>query len=89
MKKVHRYWLSPNHESLCMSLTYDSMPCGTIARMLCPPFTVWDSLQISDVTTHDLELHAFLRVSHQFLVQPDCLAGEKIEEMFELENPNI
>ena len=42
-----------------------------------------------DITQHDLELHAFMRLSHQYIVNPDSMAGEKIEEMFELENLNI
>lgn len=72
-----------------MSLTINGKYVGSVCRLLVPPFSVWDSLSIEDITTHDLELHSFLRISHQFVVNPDSLAGEKIEEMFELENPNI
>lgn len=89
MKKVHRYWISPNRECLCMSLIIDGKYVGSISRLLGRPFSVWDSLSIEDITTHDLELHSFLRISHQFVVNPDCLNGEKIEEMFEIDNPNI
>ena len=72
-----------------MSLTIDGRCVGSVCRLLVQPYSVWDSLTIDDITTHDLELHSFLRFSHQFVVNPDSMAGEKIEEMFELENPNI
>lgn len=41
-----------------------------------------------DPTTFDLELHSFLRLSHQYMINPDSFEF-KIEEMFEIDCPNI
>ena len=41
-----------------------------------------------DVTTHDLEFHSFMRLSHQYIVNEDCF-DVKVEDSFELYNPNL
>lgn len=90
MKKVRKYFLSPDRKELHCEVFINGKLAMSFRRHL--KFNMVLAMSgdvIPDVTTFDLELHAFLRISHQMIVNPDSLAGEKIEEMFEIDNPNI
>lgn len=73
---------------LFMSLTINGRNVGYCSRYLEKPYSVQDNLIIMDVTTHDLEFHSFMRLSHQYIVNEDCL-DVKVEDSFELYNPNL
>ena len=90
MKKVRKYCFNPDKTCFICDVYISGKLCMEFSRNLLT-YVVWSqSLPgLIDVTTFDLELHAFLRISHQMIVNPDSLAGEKIEEMFEIDNPNI
>lgn len=88
MKKIRKYYLNPDKTILFCEVIIDGKKRLIFQRNL-ESFSVFSDCRTSDVTTFDLELHSFLRVSHQMIVNPDVLAGEKIEEMFEIDNPNI
>ena len=90
MKKVRKYWLSPDKTELYCEVYINGRLALNFRRHLKFNLVLATSGDVRvDVTTFDLELHAFLRLSHQMIVTPDVLSGEKIEEMFEIENPNI
>lgn len=88
MKKVYKYWLNPAKTALYMSLTINGKSAGYCHRYLTTPFCVGDNLILHDVTTHDLEFHSFLRLSHQYIVNRDSLEVP-IGELFELDNINL
>lgn len=90
MKKDRKYYLNPSKTRFICDVYINGKLCLEFSRNLLT-HAVWTQSMpgLVDVTTFDLELHAFLRISHQMIVNPDSLAGEKIEEMFEIENPNI
>lgn len=93
MKKYRKYSLTPNRNKLCCDVYIDNKYSMSFIRDLID-FSVnayrGTSLGVSlvDVTAFDLELHSFLRISHQYIVDKDSL-DVKIEDMFELENPNL
>lgn len=90
MKKTRKYFFSPDRNELYCEVYINGKLALNFRRHL--KFNMVLAMSgdvIPDVTTFDLELHAFLRMSHQMIVNPDVLAGEKIEEMFEIDNPNI
>lgn len=88
MKKVRRYFFSSSKKTLHCEVFINGKLSLIFQRNITTHLVVADGPMV-DVTTFDLELHAFLRFSHQLIVNPDILSGEKIEEMFELENPTI
>ena len=89
MKKVRKYYLNPDKTKLICDVTINGKLYLEFSRNLLT-YAVWtQSMPGIDVTTFDLELHAFLRLSHQMIVCPDSEFSEKIEEMFELDCPNI
>ena len=89
MKKIRKYYFNPDRTKLVCDVLINGKLYLEFQRNLLT-YAVWSqSMPGIDVTTFDLELHAFLRFSHQLIVNPDSMAGEKIEEMFELENPTI
>lgn len=88
MKKDRKYWLNPDRTFLFMSLKINGKNAGYVSRYLDKPYSVQDNLIIFDVTAHDLELHSFMRLSHQYIVNKDSL-DVKIGDLFELDNPNV
>lgn len=89
MKKYRKYFLNPNRNKLVCDVYINNKYCISFSRDL-ENFAVaaYRSSSQIDVTTFDLELHAFLRLSHQYIIDANCLEV-KIEEMFNLENPNL
>lgn len=88
MKKIHKYWLNPSKTMLFMSLDINGRKVGYCSRYLDKPYSVQDNLIIMDVTTHDLELHSFMRLSHQYIVNKDSVEVT-VQDSFELDNLNI
>lgn len=88
MKKTYKYWLNPGKTMLFMSLTINGRNAGYCSRYLDKPYSVQDNLIIMDVTSHDLEFHSFLRLSHQYIVNKDSVEVS-VQDSFELENLNI
>lgn len=88
MKKTYKYWLNPDKTFLFMSVLLNGRKAGYASRCLDKPFTVQDNLIIFDVTTHDLELHSFMRLSHQYIVNKDSVEVS-VQDSFELEDINI
>lgn len=89
MKKVRRYFLSPSRDTLHCEVWINGKLLLTFQRNLKIQFVVARGSESVDVTTFDLEFHSFLRVSHQYIVNPDSMSGVKIEEMFEMDCPII
>lgn len=91
MKKYRKYYLSPRRNVLMCDvyLGVNKFPAFGFERDLVTFEVIGRCAgNCVDITTYDLELHAFLRVSHQYVVDKDSL-DVKIEDMFELENPNL
>lgn len=89
MKKVRKWFLSPDRTLLWCSVYIENRLWFAFCRSLVN-YEVCGYIHSKncDVTTYDLEMHSFLRVSHAYIVQPDSFEY-KIEEMFEIDNPNI
>lgn len=89
MKKYHKYFLNPNRNKLICDVYINGKYSLSFTRDLLS-FSV-DAYRCHtqvDVTTFDLELHAFLRLSHQYIIDSSRIEV-KIEDMFDLQNPNL
>lgn len=91
MKKIRKFFLSPHHNFLTCEVYFGSEnhPTFLFARNLFNYETSSNCYKNTvDITTHDLEFHSFLRLSHRYIVNKDSL-DVKVEDMFEIDNPNI
>lgn len=88
MKKVRKYYLNPSRTRLICDVHINGELKMEFHRSLVSYSVITHVVPGIDVTTFDLELHAFLRLSHQYIIDKDSVEV-KIEEMFEMENPNI
>lgn len=90
MKKSRKYFLTPDKNEILCEVYINDRHAMTFRRHLkyLMVLAIRENVNV-DPTTFDLELHSFLRFSHQYMINPDSMAGEKIEEMFEIDCPNI
>lgn len=90
MDKLRKYFLSPDRNEMHCEVFINGRLALNFRRHLKSLMVLATREDVNvDPTTFDLELHAFLRLSHQYMINPDCFGGEKLEEMFEIDCPNI
>lgn len=88
MKKKRTYWLNPGKTFLMCQVYINGKLAITFSRDLSHYVVNSCCVASLDITTFDLEMHAFLRMSHQYIIDKDSIT-EKVEDMFELDNPNL
>ena len=84
MDKKYKYYASHDMQELSCHVWLNGQYKGRFIRY--KDGSVLDISHSMDLVTHDLEMHAFMRLSLKWLTDPQSIS---VEELFELDNINI
>lgn len=84
MDKKYKFYASHDKQELSCHVWLNKQYKGRFIRY--KDGSVLDISHSMDPVTHDLEMHSFMRLSLQWLTDPQTISAE---ELFELDNINI